>query len=302
MSKLRWTVSYPLPYMQKLLTASLLLASCALLHPAIAQRTPLTNAQPYKATQAQPNHSAPTTVPNWVSTEFSQAYGRYFPALPNLYKYSAGQALRDTPLAQADVDLSSTLAESVTLREAVYQTIYQYCYNVKHGSDTGRPVDELVYLLLYHDLHLNATAATGLTLHITSRYKRPAPVTQSAAKDGDVALTDEPTPDQVEKGAIYAYMNSVRPSSSAGLGPEVSGWHLDNTPVVEALDDKPGVIRFKIKINDDGEVEDINKVSGDVSPAQEKLCRDKLLDATFIKTNPSAGAATGFYTFRFSVK
>jgi hypothetical protein len=301
MSKLRWTVSYLLPYMQKLLTASLLLASCAL-HPATAQRTPLTNAQPYKATQAQPNQSAPTTVPNWVSTAFSQAYGRYFQALPNLYKYSASQALRDTPLAQADADLPSTLAESVTLREAVYQTIYQYCYNVKHGSDAGRPVDELVYLLLYHDLHLNATAATGLTLHINSRYKRPAPVTQAAAKDGEVTLTDEPTSDQVERGAIYTYINSVHSSSSAGNSPEMSGWRFDNTPVVEALDDKPGVIRFKFKINADGEVESITKVSGDVSPAQEKLCRDKLLDATFIKTNPSAGPATGFYTFHFSLK
>jgi hypothetical protein len=107
MSKLRWTVSYSLPYMQKLLTASLLLASCAL-QPATAQTTPLTNAQPYKATQAQPNHSARTEVPNWVSTAFSQAYGRYFPALPTLYKYKASQALRDTPLAQADADLPAT--------------------------------------------------------------------------------------------------------------------------------------------------------------------------------------------------
>jgi hypothetical protein len=251
-----------------------------------------------------PDYAAPTAVPAWVSGAFSQAYGQYFQALPTLYKYSASQALRDSPLAQADVSLSSTLAESATLREAVYQTIYQYCSNVKFGAETDRPVDELIYQLLYQDLHLNTMAATGLTLHITSRYKRSATVTRSTAKDkdGDVTLADEPTPDQVKKGAIYAYMNSVHPSSSASQSIEMSGWRFDNTPVVEALDDKPGVIRFKVKVNDDGEVEDVTKVSGNVSLAQEKLCRDKLLDSNFIKTNAGAGGATGFYTFRFIVR
>ena len=93
-----------------------------------------------------------------------------------------------------------------------------------------------------------------------------------------------------------------RPGSGGGSGLEMSGWRFDNTPVVEAVDDTPGVIRFKIKISDDGEVESVTKVSGNVSAAQEKLCRDKLLDANFIKTNAGAGGATGFYTFRFTVK
>jgi len=93
-----------------------------------------------------------------------------------------------------------------------------------------------------------------------------------------------------------------RPGSGGGGGLEMSGWRFDNTPVVEALDDNPGVIRFKLKISDDGEVESVSKVSGNVSPAQEKLCRDKLLNANFVKTNAGAGGATGFYTFRFLVK
>ncbi|GAA4499057.1 hypothetical protein GCM10023172_17100 [Hymenobacter ginsengisoli] len=93
-----------------------------------------------------------------------------------------------------------------------------------------------------------------------------------------------------------------RPGSGGGGGLEMSGWRFDSQPVVEALDDTPGVIRFKIKISDDGEVESVTKVSGNVSPAQEKLCRDKLLDANFVKTNAGAGGATGFYTFRFTVK
>lgn len=86
-----------------------------------------------------------------------------------------------------------------------------------------------------------------------------------------------------------------------GDGLDMSGWRFDSTPRVEAIDDNPGVVKFKIKISEDGEVESVTKVSGNVSPQQEKLCRDKLLDANFIRTNSGAGGATGFYTFRFSV-
>ncbi len=103
-------------------------------------------------------------------------------------------------------------------------------------------------------------------------------------------------------GAPGSGGSGSRPGSGGGSGLEMSGWRFDNPPVVDAVDDNPGVIRFKIKINDDGEVESVTKVSGNVSPAQEKLCRDKLVDANFIKTNAGAGGATGFYTFRFSVK
>ena len=87
-----------------------------------------------------------------------------------------------------------------------------------------------------------------------------------------------------------------------GNGLEMSGWRFDSTPNVSAVDDESGVVRFKIKISADGEVESVTKVSGNVSAAQEKLCRDKLLSANFVKTNSAAGGATGFYTFRFSVR
>ena len=93
-----------------------------------------------------------------------------------------------------------------------------------------------------------------------------------------------------------------RPGAGGGSGLEMSGWRFDTPPVVAALDDNPGLIRFRLKINADGEVESVSKVSGNVSPAQEKLCRDKLLEASFVKTNAAAGGATGFYTFRFTVR
>lgn len=103
--------------------------------------------------------------------------------------------------------------------------------------------------------------------------------------------------------ALYGSPGRGGSGSTPGSGGlEMSGWRFDTKPVVEAVDDNSGVIRFKIKIAADGEVESVSKVSGNVSPSQEKLCRDKLLDTNFIKTNSAPGGATGFYTFKFSVK
>lgn len=103
--------------------------------------------------------------------------------------------------------------------------------------------------------------------------------------------------------ALYGSPGHGGTGSSPGSGGlEMSGWRFESTPVVEAIDDNSGVVRFKIKISADGEVESVTKISGNVSAAQEKICRDKLLDANFIKTNGAAGGATGFYTFKFSVR
>ncbi|MBU6121882.1 hypothetical protein [Hymenobacter siberiensis] len=103
--------------------------------------------------------------------------------------------------------------------------------------------------------------------------------------------------------ALYGAPGRGGSGSSPGSGGlEMSGWRFESKPVVESVDDNSGVIRFKIKIAADGEVESVTKVSGNVSPSQEKLCRDKLLDTNFIKTNSAPGGATGFYTFKFSVK
>ena len=77
---------------------------------------------------------------------------------------------------------------------------------------------------------------------------------------------------------------------------------VESLPKVAALDDNSGVVRFTINITADGEVEGVIKVSGNVSPAQEKLCRDALQDASFRRTNGGTGGATGYYTFKFSVR
>ena len=121
-------------------------------------------------------------------------------------------------------------------------------------------------------------------------------------KDLQAVTTDGSLDAKALYGAPGSGGTGSRAGSGGGSGLEMSGWRFESQPTVEAVDDNPGVIRFKIKISDDGEVEAVTKVSGNVSAAQEKLCRDKLLDANFVRTNSGQGGATGFYTFRFTVR
>ena len=90
--------------------------------------------------------------------------------------------------------------------------------------------------------------------------------------------------------------------NGSGDGLEMSGWAAAAVPKVAAVDDNSGIVRFRIKIDENGEVEGVTKVSGNVSPAQEKLCRDALQNASFRRTNNGSGGATGFYTFKISVQ
>ncbi|UOQ96034.1 hypothetical protein MUN81_12265 [Hymenobacter sp. 5317J-9] len=100
--------------------------------------------------------------------------------------------------------------------------------------------------------------------------------------------------------ALYGAPGRGGSGSSPGSGGlEMSGWAFDSTPRPESVDDNPGMIRFKIKISEDGDVESVTKVSGNVSPTQERLVRDALLNATFRRTNSGSGGATGFITYRF---
>ncbi|GAB3293289.1 Sec-independent protein translocase family protein [Hymenobacter tenuis] len=93
-----------------------------------------------------------------------------------------------------------------------------------------------------------------------------------------------------------------RGTSPGSGGLEMAGWAIVSKPSVPALDNNSGTVRFKIRINAEGEVESVTKVSGTVSAAQEKVCRDELLKLEFRRTSSAEGGATGFYTFRFTVR
>ncbi|OON67610.1 hypothetical protein [Hymenobacter sp. CRA2] len=81
------------------------------------------------------------------------------------------------------------------------------------------------------------------------------------------------------------------------------GWAFTNRPKAELVDNQNGYLRFKIKINSDGDVESIEKVGGNMSAEQVRICRDVLNEQLSVrKLKPEAGAATGFFTFRFKVE
>jgi hypothetical protein len=280
--------SFPLfTHMRKLLTAAFLVASCTL-HQANAQKS----TTPDKTSAATPT-TPPGQVPDWVAAEFGEAYAHYFLDLPAFYRYTVGQTLRNSTLA-SNADLSNTLAQNTALREAVYQTIYQYCHALKYGLGNTHEVDKLIYLMLYSDLHLGDLAAIRLAPYISSRYKQPVPTPQYSAYP---VVKDAP-----DKRATATSAVPSSSSNTMGPGAELSGWRFESAPVVEAVSDEEGAIRFKLTISDKGEVESVTKVSGNVSPAQEKLCRDALLNAHLVRSATGSGGATGFYTFRFTVR
>ena len=118
------------------------------------------------------------------------------------------------------------------------------------------------------------------------------------------SVGDQGSPDGTLNGdALYGKRGTggAGPGGSGG-GLEMAGWAFDDVPSIPKIDDTNGLARFKIKINAEGEVESVTKVSSNLSPAQEKAVRDALMNASFRHTTGSNGAATGFYNFRYSVR
>ncbi|MBC8084136.1 MAG: hypothetical protein H7Z21_13080 [Hymenobacter sp.] len=118
------------------------------------------------------------------------------------------------------------------------------------------------------------------------------------------AVGDQGDPNgSLDAKALYGQPGSGGSGSSPGSGGlEMSGWAFVNRPTAPALDNNSGFVRFRIKVSADGEVEAVTKVAGNVSSAQEKACRDALENAEFRRTSSAGGGASGFYTFRFTVR
>ncbi len=96
--------------------------------------------------------------------------------------------------------------------------------------------------------------------------------------------------------------SGARPGAGGGSGLEMSGWAVDNVPDIPKIDDNPGEARFRLVINNDGDVISVTKVSGNLSPEQTQAVRDALQKATFRNLNGKDGGATGYYRFRYSVR
>lgn len=81
------------------------------------------------------------------------------------------------------------------------------------------------------------------------------------------------------------------------------GWAFAATPKPEAVDNQNGYLRFKIKISADGEIESVEKVGGNMSAEQVRVCRSLIQERFGVrKLKAEAGPATGFFTFRFKVE
>jgi outer membrane biosynthesis protein TonB len=98
-----------------------------------------------------------------------------------------------------------------------------------------------------------------------------------------------------------------KPGTGSGGSGEGSlnmpGWGYDRKPRPNDTSSETGELVFRIKINEEGEVESVVKVSGNVSPALEKLYRDEVYRSTFTRTSSGTAAnvgATG--TIRFIIR
>ena len=83
---------------------------------------------------------------------------------------------------------------------------------------------------------------------------------------------------------------------------DTTGWRFITRPVVDAVDDKSGEVRFKIVVDRDGVIETVLPVSSTVSARQEALCRQVLLRCQFEHIGAKPGGAVGYYTFKFTVR
>ena len=82
----------------------------------------------------------------------------------------------------------------------------------------------------------------------------------------------------------------------------INGWKFKSMPAVEMVDGNGGMVSFQFEINDEGDVESVRRISGNVSGPQQDLCTDALLNSKFLRTSASASATTGHYTFKFEVR
>lgn len=93
-------------------------------------------------------------------------------------------------------------------------------------------------------------------------------------------------------------------SGGSGSGSlNMPGWGYDREPRPNDTSSETGELVFRIKINEDGEVESVVKVSGNVSPGLEKLYRDEVFRTTFSRTSPKNAASAGATgTIRFIIR
>jgi len=184
----------------------------------------------------------------------------------------------------------------------------------------SKSADEILFVYLYELLHMNTGPATILTLYCKQHYQRPlasvplpsapyqAATTNTLTESRTVEL-DSPQPIRKQPTTAAVSRATVRPLYPAkqrlpnpSTDLEADGWRFEAVPLIEAASTEVGLVRFKVKISSDGQVESASKVTSSTSPEQVRRCLDKLLDTQLIKTKPEAGRTTGYCTFKWTWK
>lgn len=117
-----------------------------------------------------------------------------------------------------------------------------------------------------------------------------------------LAYGQEPQPTQPAKPSTppspsQAAADTTRRPLAGGID---QGWAFDATPAPPLVDEAGGFLRFKISISAEGRLTAVKRVAGTMSAKQTRLCQQHILEQfTVRRTRPDAGAATGYFTFRY---
>lgn len=111
---------------------------------------------------------------------------------------------------------------------------------------------------------------------------------------------DKGSPDgDVNAKALYG-----KAGGGAGGSLDMPGWRYDIEPKRDPYSNETGIIRFRIKIDADGNLVNVERVESTVSPQVERWYRDQLYKTTFSRTGSgvATSGATGIVTFRITAR
>ncbi len=78
-----------------------------------------------------------------------------------------------------------------------------------------------------------------------------------------------------------------------GEGLDMPGWRYDIQPKRDPYENETGFVKFRIKIDSDGNLISVTTLESTVSPHVEKWYKDQVQKSTFSRTGGSSAAATG---------
>ena len=195
---------------------------------------------------------------------------------------------------QGQKALFNQLAESSTLREVAYSSLFDYCVDVKWL--VKYPMDTFVFTVLTGDLHLAEKDAALLTQHIMARYNRPNadgsyPVAfykawaghpihrRKGSEDADSpdaeAQPEEKQKAEVVESKVYTYVEQM-PQLPDGGGNSAIVAAIQKAVKYSALamrNQVEGRIFVSFTVNPQGDVADVKIVKGLGSGLDEETAR-----------------------------